>query len=135
MNEVVKSLKKEKQVGRKANGRKGNKRKGSGLRKGGSASSKNGESSSRSKSVSGSKPASSQGDFEFPIEDLPSVELPLEKNVDRETPTDDVVSVVSVDLLVAQKRKRIKKTLILIWKLNFNILFSNLFLVLQCFAS
>ena len=46
-----------------------------------------------------------------------------------------VVSVVSVDLLVAQKRKRIKKTLKLIWKINVNILFSNLFLVLQCFAS
>ena len=44
-----------------------------------------------------------------------------------------VVSVVSEDLLVAQKRKRIKKTLKLIWKIMFSILLSKLVLSITVF--
>jgi len=66
-----KYVKKPKQSGKKSNGRKGNRRKGSGLRRGDSSlSSEIGENSSDLKS------GSNQRDFQFPPEDLPSLESP-----------------------------------------------------------
>jgi len=76
-----KFVKKPKQSGKNLNGRKGNRRKGSGLRRGDSSSSPEiGEHFSDLKS------GSNRRDFQFPLEDLPSLDSPSHNTPESDNP-------------------------------------------------